>query len=153
MRFVRQASPNSVARIRAMAVFSALAVGPAAAFAALPMQPGLWELRVTTTIAKQAAPAETARECLSQQDIDHPTRTLPKPTADCSISNIETNGNRVAYDLSCKKDDVASRGRTELVVGSTSYDGMADLKLTAPGKVETPMTAMLNARRVGDCAK
>ena len=153
MRFVRQASPKSGAGVRAMVVCAALALAPAAAFAALPMQPGLWELRVTTTIAKQAAPAETSRECLSQQDIDHPTRTLPKPAAECSISNIETNGNRVAYDLSCKKDDVASRGRAELVVGSTSYDGMADLKLAAPGNAETPMTAMLNARRVGDCAK
>ena len=153
MRFVRQASPNSVARIRAMAVFSALAVGSAAAFAALPMQPGLWELRVTTTIAKQAAPAETARECLSQQDIDHPTRALPKPAADCSISNLTTNGNRVTYDLSCKQDQVVNRGRTELIVSGTNYDGMADMKLNAPGKVETPMTAMLNAKRIGDCPK
>jgi hypothetical protein len=38
-------------------------------------------------------------------------------------------------------------------VGSTSYDGIANLKLNAPGKVETPMTAMLNAKRIGDCQK
>jgi hypothetical protein len=153
MRNDIHSAPNAVFAFRAIAICAALALCPSAASAALPMQPGMWELRVTTTVAKQAAPAESTRECLSQQDIDHPTRTLPKPAADCSISNLATTGNRVAYDLSCKKNDVVSSGRTELVVGSTSYDGIANLKLNAPGKVETPMTAMLNAKRIGDCQK
>jgi hypothetical protein len=117
------------------------------------MQPGMWELRVTTTVARQATPAETSRECLSQQDIDHPTRTLPKPAADCAISNLETNGNRVTYDLSCRQDDRVVSGRMELVVGSTHYDGMADMKLSSPRRTDTPMTSMLNARRTGDCQK
>jgi len=147
------AALNSAPGFHAIAICAALALCPSAASAALPMQPGLWELRVTTTVAKQSAPEEVSRECLAQEAIDHPTRTLPKPAADCSISNLTTNGNRVAYDLSCKKDDVASRGRMELVVSGTSYDGMADMKLNAPGKVETPMTAMLNAKRIGDCPK
>ena len=153
MRIVVQSASNSAVGFRAFAICAALALCTFSASAALPIQPGLWELRVTTTVARQAAPAETSRECLSQQDIDHPTRTLPKPAADCSISNIETNGNRVTYDLSCKQDQVVSRGRTELVMGSASYDGMADMKLSAPGRVETPMTSMLNARRIGDCQK
>ena len=34
-----------------------LAWCPLAAYAASPMLPGLWELRVTTTVARQAAPA------------------------------------------------------------------------------------------------
>ena len=153
MRLAVPAAPNSAPGFYAIAICAALALCPSAASAALPMQPGLWELRVTTTLAKQAAPGETSRECLSQQDIDHPTRTLPKPAADCSISNVETRGNRVTYDLACKKDEVVSRGRMDLVVSGTSYDGMADMKLNAPGKVETPMTAMLNARRIGDCPK
>ena len=153
MRNDMHSGQNAFIAVRTLAVGATLALCASAASAALPMQPGMWELRVTTTIAKQAAPAETARECLSQQDIDHPTRTLPKPAADCSISNLTSNGNRVAYDLSCKKDDVVSRGRTELVMGSTSYDGIANMKLNAPGKVETPLTAMLNAKRIGDCQK
>jgi hypothetical protein len=153
MRVDMHSSPNYVIGFRAPVICAALAHCPLAASAGSPMQPGIGELRVTTTIAKQAAPAESFRECLSQQDIDHPTRTLPKPAADRSISNIETNGNRVAYDLSCKKDEVVSRGRMELVVGGTSHDGMANMKLNAPGKVETPMTAMLNARRIGNSRK
>jgi hypothetical protein len=139
--------------IRAAAFSAALACCPLAASAASPMLPGLWELRVTTTVARQAAPAETTRECLSQQDIDHPTRTLPKPAADCSLTNIVTSGNRMTYDMACKQEQYVNRGRMELVLGSANYDGMADMRISEPGKKDTPMTVMVNAKRIGDCAK
>ena len=148
-----RSAPGNGVRYGSRAVCAALALCTVSASAALPMQPGIWELRVTTTVARQAAPAETSRECLSQQDIDHPTRTLPKPAADCAISNLETNGNRVTYDLSCRQDDRVTSGRMELVVGTTNYDGMADMKLSSPRRTDTPMTSMLNARRIGDCQK
>jgi hypothetical protein len=130
-----------------------LAWCPLAAYAASPMLPGLWELRVTTTVARQAAPTETTRECLSQPDIDHPTRALPKPGADCSLTNIETRGNRISYDMACKQEQYINRGRMDLVLGSANYDGMADMKISAPGKKDTPMTVMVNAKRIGDCQK
>jgi hypothetical protein len=147
-------APNFVTGFRAAVFFATLAYCcPFAAIAASPMQPGLWELRVTTTVARQAAPAETSRECLSQQDIDHPTRTLPKPAADCSLTNIESSGNRMTYDMACKLEQYVNRGRMELVLASTSYDGMADMKISAPGKKDTPMTVMVNAKRIGECQK
>ncbi|HQR11751.1 MAG TPA: DUF3617 family protein [Casimicrobiaceae bacterium] len=117
------------------------------------MQPGLWEMRVTTTVNRATQPAAVARECLSQSDIDHETKTLPRPDGNCTLSNIATSGNRLSYDLVCKRDEFTNQGRMELVVGSQSYDGMADLRIGAPGKNDTPMTVMVNARRVGDCTK
>ena len=41
----------------------------------------------------------------------------------------------------------------ELVVGHDSYDGMADMKVSAPGKTDTPITSSINAKRIGDCPK
>ena len=138
---------------RVVAMLLALASHPLAAFATSPMLPGLWELRITTTVARQTEPEAVVRECLSQQDIDHPTKTLPRPDADCALSNLETRGNRTTYDMTCKRDEYTHRGRMELVVGSANYDGIADLKITAAGKRDTPMTVVVNARRVGDCQK
>jgi len=149
MRF----APNLASRFPTLATLIALASLPLAATAASPMLPGLWELRITTTVAKQTAPAETLRECLSQQDVDHPTRTLPKPGADCALSSIETQGNRTTYDIACTRSELTNRGRMELVTSSTHYDGMADMKVSAPGKTDTAMTVMVNAKRVGDCQK
>ncbi len=137
---------------RSLAVGIALAA-PAAAFAASPMLPGLWELRVTTTVGKSTQPVATVRECLSQADIDNPTKTLPRPDADCTLSNIESRDNRTTYDLSCRRDEFVNRGRMELIIASTSYDGMADMKVSAPGNKNTPMTVIVNAKRIGDCSK
>ena len=138
--------------LHGLAVVMAL-VTPAAAFAASPMQPGLWELRVTTTVGRQTQPVATATQCLSQADIDHPTKTLPRPDADCTLSNIESRDNRTTYDLSCKRDEFVNRGRMELVTGSTNYDGLANMKVSASGSKDTPMTVIVNAKRIGDCSK
>ena len=136
-----------------LAVLTALWSAAPSAFAALPMQPGLWELRVTTTVSRKAQPAEGSRECLSQADIDHETRALPKPDATCAVSNITKSGKVMSYDLACTRDEVSHKGRMEIVFSGDSYDGIADFKVNAPGKTETPMTVMVNARRVGECTK
>jgi hypothetical protein len=149
MRF----TPNFPVRIRIVAMMLALAGYPLAVLAASPMLPGLWELRVASTVARQTEPAAISRECLSQKDIDHETKTLPRPDADCALSNITTSGNRTTYDIACKRDEFTNRGRMELVTGSTTYDGMADMKISAAGKTDTPMTVIVNAKRIGDCQK
>ncbi len=123
------------------------------ASAGLPIQPGMWELRAATTLNKKAETPEGTKECISQSDLDQGNRTLPKPDGNCTLSNITTTGNRMTYDIACQRDDVSSKGRMELVVTRESYDGMADFILSAPGKSDTPMNVMINARRVGDCTK
>jgi len=137
---------------RHLALGLALA-SPFASAAPSPMQPGLWEMRVTSTVARKTAPTEVTRECLTQQDLDDVTKTLPRPDAKCSISNIETQGNRTTYDMACTRDVYSNRGRIELVVGTTNYDGMADMKVSAPGKTDTSITFVINAKRIGDCSK
>jgi len=102
---------------RHLALGLALA-SPFASAAPSPMQPGLWEMRVTSTVARKTAPTEVTRECLTQQDLDDVTKTLPRPDAKCSISNIETQGNRTTYDMACTRDVYSNRGRMELVVGT-----------------------------------
>jgi Protein of unknown function (DUF3617) len=135
------------------AMLVALASHPLAASAALPMHPGLWELRVATTIARVEQPAMTSRECLSQKDIDQQTKVLPRPDGDCTLSNVVTNGNRTAYDMVCKLDRLTARGRMELVTGSENYDGMTDMKFSGIGSEDIPVTVMVNAKRLGDCEK
>jgi Protein of unknown function (DUF3617) len=139
-------------RFRHLALGLALA-SPLAAAAPSPMMPGLWEMRVTSTVARKTLPTEVTRECLTQPDLDDATKTLPRPDAKCSISNIETQGNRTTYDMACTRDVYTNRGRMELVVGTTNYDGMADMKVSAPGNTDTSITFVINGKRIGDCSK
>ncbi len=141
------------ARATLGAALFCLSCSPWAGVAASPLQPGLWELRALTTVNKKPMEPEGTRECLSQADVDHPTRTLPKPDGSCTLSNITTNGNRVSYDITCTSAAVNHKGHMDVVMTSESYDGMADFQVSAPGKSDTPMTVVVNARRVGDCTK
>jgi hypothetical protein len=146
-------APRIPMRCCASATLIVLASHPLAAAAAYPMQPGLWELRVATTIAKVEQPSMKSRQCLSQKDIDQDTKVLPRPEGDCTLSNIVTNGNRTAYDMVCKIDQLTARGRMDLVTGSESYDGMTDMKFSGIGAEDIPVTVMVNAKRLGDCEK
>ncbi len=126
---------------------------PAAVMAASPMLPGLWELRVATTIEKKALPSMTTRECLTQSDIDHETRTLPRPDGDCTLSNIVTVGDKTTYDTACKLDNLTVRGRMELYRHPESYDGLSDMQFGGVRSKDIPATIVVNAKRIGDCAK
>lgn len=121
--------------------------------AASPMQPGMWELSIASTLAGRKDPPETYRECLAQKDLDDETRTLPRPDGDCHLSNIVRNGNRTTYDITCRQNGVTSLGRMEVNYASDMYDGRAELKIITPGKAEAPMSVVINARRIGECSK
>jgi hypothetical protein len=118
-----------------------------------PMQPGLWELKVVSTLAGRADPPASMRECIAQKDLDDEQRTLPRPDGDCRLSNVVRSGNRTSYDIACRQNSVTSVGRMELFHGVDMYDGKADLRIITPGKAEAPMSVTINARRIGDCSK
>jgi hypothetical protein len=118
-----------------------------------PMQPGLWELRVATIVAGRAVPASKSRECILQKDIDHETKTLPKPNGDCQVSNIDTVGDLTSYDLACKTGDTTSRGRMNLTIKTDSYDGKSNMLFSVVGSEDVPITIVVHAMRIGDCQK
>jgi hypothetical protein len=140
-------------RCRAALVLVALACHPLAASAAYPMRPGLWELRVATVVGELAVPASKSRQCLSQRDIDHETKTLPQPNGSCKVSDIVTKGNQTMYDLVCKEKDLTSRGRMEVTMNSDSYDGKTDMVFSGAGNADVPITIIVHAMRIGDCEK
>ncbi len=140
-------------RLARAVVLFALAGVPLAAGAASPMRPGLWEQSVSTVVGGERVPASSSKECISQGDIDQDTKTLPRPDGDCKLSNIVTQGNRTSYDMACRLDNLASRGRMDLVLAADSYDGTTEMSFTGAGKAEVSMTVVINGRRIGDCQK
>jgi hypothetical protein len=138
---------------RVALVLVALASYPVAASAANPMRPGLWELRVATIVGDKTVPANRSRECISQKDIDHDTRTLPRPSGDCKLSDIQRSGNHTMYDLVCTADKSTSRGRMDVTMNSDSYDGKVNMVWSGIGNDDVPITIVVHAMRVGDCEK
>jgi Protein of unknown function (DUF3617) len=144
---------RTVRFLPAAALLFALAMIAPTASAVPPMLPGLWELRVATTIAKREMPPLTNRECLTQADIDDPLKTLPRPEGDCKLTNIKTSGGRTSYDMACKLDALSVRGHMEIVTSAESYDGMNDLTFDGVGVKNERGVVIVNAKRIGECTK
>ncbi len=118
---------------------------------AAPMQPGLWELAMTVTTDGKVDTVPAGRGCISPQDIEHPTRTLPRPGGVCTLSNVQRTADRATYDLTCAENQVNSRGRADITFEGNRYDGKVEMMLIGKSGGGMPVAMAISARRVGDC--
>lgn len=120
---------------------------------AAPMQPGLWELTMTVVVNGEPQTVPSARDCITQKDIDDGRKTLPRPEGACTLSNVQRTDERATYDLECRKDNVVTRGRADIAFAPERYDGKVNLEVAGRGEVAMPIAMVLLATRVGACNK
>jgi hypothetical protein len=119
---------------------------------AAPMQPGQWEMAMTFTLDKKTETVPAGRACITQKDIDDPTKTLPRPAGVCNLTNIKRTADRVTYELACQDNHVRTRGVADITFNGDRYDGRVELVLVGKTVTGVPAVMTVNARRVGDCA-
>lgn len=119
-----------------------------------PMQPGLWELTLTTTLDGLTQKMPVARACVTQKDIDDPIRTLPRPDGTCTLANVQRRlGGDTTYDLECRSEGRVMQGRAQIAYAGQRYDGTATLDVTEKGVRANPLAVGISARRLGECPK
>lgn len=119
-----------------------------------PMQPGQWEMALTSTIDGIPQKMPVARACVTPKDIEDPIRTLPRPDGTCTLANVQRlYGGKATYDIECKSDGRVLKGTAQITYAAQRYDGTATLDVTDKGVRGSPLTLGISARRVGDCAK
>jgi hypothetical protein len=120
------------------------------AFAASPLRPGLWEVLVQTDLGAGAAPP--SRVCLTQQDIDDTSKTLPKPSPSCAVVAPKTVADKTSYDLACPAPN-AMRGHAEIKYAPNAYEGVVLMTMKVESnKPERQVKFTFAGSRVGDCA-
>ena len=134
----------------ALAAALACAAPPASA---APMQPGMWELAMTVNVDGKPQTVPAARECVSQADVEHATKTLPRPAGVCELTNIQRSAERATYDLVCQQDLVTTQGRADIVFAGDRYQGKVDLVIAGKSGGGVPVAMTIDATRVGDCTK
>lgn len=117
------------------------------------MQPGQWTLSMRIDHDSRSETAPPVGACITQTDIDDPTKTLPRPGGRCILSNVQRTSERATYDLACLDGAVQSKGKAVVALRGDRYDGEAKLKYSERGGPEREMTVAISARRTGDCAK
>src|SRR6185436_6537677 len=100
---------------------------PAAALAQI--QPGNWELAVTTMMTGSDKPAAvTQTRCIREEDARDPSRVLGGQQGTCEVTNKRDSGASYSFDVSCT-GALPMKGHGTVNYTPTSMD--ADLDLTA----------------------
>jgi hypothetical protein len=115
--------------------------------------PGLWEVVVQADVGGAASAPPPSRMCLSQKDIDDSSKTLPKPSTNCTIVTPKTTDDKTSYDIVCPGPS-PMRGRADLRSSPNSYDGTIMMTMkSAPNQPDRPVKFTFAGRRIGDCGK
>lgn len=127
-------------------LIGALLISPTLALA---VEPGNWELSLTTMMTGQQKPAAvTQTRCLTETDARDPSRVLGgSQSGTCNFTNRNDNGRTFTFDVACT-GILPMKGK-----GTVNYTGEtmdADLDLVAE-KGEFGMRTFVKGRRIGPC--
>jgi hypothetical protein len=117
--------------------------------AAPAVEPGNWELSLTTMMTGQPKPAAvTQTRCLSETDARDPSRVLGgSQSGTCNFTNRQDNGRTFTFDVACT-GLLPMRGKGTVNYTAQTMD--ADLDLVAE-KGEFGMRTFVKGRRLGPC--
>jgi len=121
------------------------------AAAAADLQPGNWELSVTSLMAGSPQPVGpiTRTQCITAEDARDPSRIVGPGGAGCEFSNKRDSGSEMTFDITCS-GQIPMRGSGSVRYSAQSFD--ADLNLTADMQGQKLVTSSKVAgRRVGAC--
>lgn len=113
------------------------------------VEPGNWELSLTTMMTGQQKPAGvTQTRCLSESDARDPSRVLGgSQGGTCSFTNRNDNGRTFTFDVACT-GVLPMKGKGTVNYTAQTMD--ADLDLVAE-KGEFGMRTFVKGRRLGPC--
>lgn len=117
------------------------------------MQPGQWTLGMRIDLGTHSENAPPATACITRQDIDDATKTLPRPGGRCVLTNVVRTAERATYDLACLDGSLQSKGKALIVYRGDRYDGDVKMTYSERGGPERDMAIAISARRTGDCAR
>ena len=132
----------------ALAVLACTAIAEDAASQQNPMRPGRWEVTAQMDMPGMQMPAMKNTQCVTQQQIDSPTRGLPQgpDNKDCKVSDYKVSGNTITWNMACPSQQMTGSG--ELKFNGDTYEGL--VKIMAQQK---EMAMKFNGKRLGDCTQ
>ena len=125
-----------------------LACLAAAPLAALAVEPGNWELDVSTTLPGQPQPvARRLQQCLTEADARDPSRLLGAGTGLCQFSNRNDSGGTFRFEVACGAP-LPMKGSGVVRYTAQTLDGELDLSAD-DGAMR--LRSSVAGRRLGPC--
>ena len=115
--------------------------------AAADIEPGNWELTVTTQMSGQDKPVGPLKrtQCLTNADAQDPSRVLGAGGT-CQFSNQRESGGSYSFDVACS-GALPMSGKGSIRYDSNAFQGDLDLGTAAGFKMQTHVSGA----RLGPC--
>lgn len=143
---------NKWSRVGSCVTALAAFVAANAALAGPNLQPGLWEMTVTSSMPGMpvAPPPVTNRRCIDESDI---IPQAEQPDQRCQDIQHEVDGDTVNWRIRCEQDGMTTVGDGRLTYAGDSYSGSMQLEMQGGPMGSMAMTQTLHGKRIGDCVQ
>ena len=125
------------------------------AFAAPPLQPGLYDISMQFVLKGMPIqlPVTRFQQCVTAQDVANGMAYASSENKDCTIRNLNQSGDQVVYEFNCASQQGGPRmiGRARGTSHATGYDVMMEGRFDPAIEGMREFSQKLNARRLGDC--
>lgn len=122
-------------------------VGASSVFAGakINMQEGRWEITSEVKMPGMSLPPATHTQCITKSDL---VPQKSQPGQECSITDVEINGNTVTWTMICSGGggDVTGTGR--ITYSGDRFSGA--VRMNMPGG-SMQVTTQMEGRRIGEC--
>jgi hypothetical protein len=152
--FVRRAEMKRLI-LTVLPLIAFLSVTTVAFSGGLKMQPGLWQIKTTTSMKGMpvAMPSRTMsmQECVTSDQINDPWKNMQK-NKNCKYTDLKVKAQSATWKIECTGEQpMHGEGAIYLDI-STSYHGYSNMAVQNP---QMPITTHIEyiGHRIGDCSK
>jgi len=118
--------------------------------AAAEINPGEWEVKVTTAVPGTPPAEQSLTRCLSAEDSRNPGRLFGAPGPGCEFLNQRDDGRAYRFDILCRDQNVTVSGSGDMAYAPARIEGSLTVR-TVVGAQTLDVRSRIQARRLGPC--
>lgn len=114
------------------------------------IDPGEWEVKVTTAVPGSPPAEQSLTRCLSAEDSRNPGRLFGAPGPGCEFLNQRDDGRAYRFDILCRDQNVTVSGSGDMAYAPGRIEGSLTVR-TVVGAQTLDVRSRIQARRLGPC--
>lgn len=121
-------------------------------FAALAVeaQDGLWEIGIVMRVEGQDYGPYTRQQCITQADVQDPSRLFAETTGSCEYTNKRDFGNQLSFNVRCNAG-IPLSGTGQIEYGADWVKGNMELEAQVPDGPSVETASAIAGKRLGQC--
>ncbi len=132
-----------------LALITGLTVSVSAGAEGLKVEPGKWEIRMTTVMPMIPQPIENiGTQCIAESEMK-PDEFL-RDSGECTFSDVVTAGSKFSWAMNCKNEGGELSGTGSFVSKGPEMTGTVNMVMNAEGQKMT-MNTTWEGKRIGPC--